>query len=212
MPPAKRTTRKTLPTPRRIRLLAPILAAALLAFALLTSACLPVRLGDPAESTTRPRLNGAWLFVEDTGEHMLYLVRSYDEHTHFVQSFSYDMEDGEVQPRSTSLAKAWLTEIEGHTFGTLEILDPKHFVGHKNRSRIRYVVVRLDLEGDRLTVRSTDPKSRHFEDIKTPEQARRIIAEHVEDESIYLEPHTMKKLGKDHHEHIRQVLKAFHQG
>ena len=211
MPVAKETKRRPKPPSSRIRFLAPLLAAALLAFALLASACLPVSLGDPAESKTQPRFNGAWLFVEDTGEHMLYLVRSYDERTHLVQHFSFDMEDGEVQPRSTSLAKAWLTEIEGHIFGTLDILDPKHFVGEKNESPIRYVVVRLDLEGDRLTVRSTDPNSEHFEDLDTPEQARRIIAEHVEDDAIYLEPHTMRKLGEDHHERIRKVLKAFHQ-
>jgi hypothetical protein len=176
----------------------------------LAGACLPVRLGDPATSEAQPRFNGAWTYKEKT-ERQLYLVRSYDKRTHLLQHFSYTMDGEEVQPDSASIAKAWLTEIKGQTFGTLDVLEPGHFLGEQEESRIRYVVVRLKLADDRLTVRSVNPNSAPLKDVASAREARQLIARHIDDDAIYLQPLTMKRLGKGGRDHLRKVLAAFHQ-
>src|SRR2546421_1626782 len=99
-----------------------VFAAVLLAGLLGLAACLPVPLGDPAKSKADSRFFGVWEWRD--GRVHRAIMRPWDERTLIVDILSGDLaEDGTTKPRERDLYKAWLTDIKGQTFMTLQPIE-----------------------------------------------------------------------------------------
>ena len=180
--------------------------------------CLHVAVGDPENSSVDPALTGAWLWEQGTQQSHMFLIHGYDERTALVQLFSYEMNAGRVEPKSTSSYKAWLTEIGGHRFVTLKPLSAAELAlpesERSNVSPIKYLVGRLALtdDGETLTARPLAPNSDLLNNAENRAAAERVIQQHVDDDAIYVDGEglTLRKLGPYDTEEIRSVLETFH--
>lgn len=193
-----------------------MLALPLAATVLALAACLPVAVGDPERSEADPALVGPWLAeINDTNRQM-FLVHRYDERTYMVQMFQYQMHAGRVEPGSTSQFKAWLTELGGKQFITMEPFSARELAlpnGEGPLHGLEYFVARITPGEDTVDVRALNPKSNLLDSVHSREEAERVIQENVGDDGLYVDRSIeLRKLEGYDEDEVRSVLNAFNAG
>ena len=94
-----------------------------LAALLSVGGCVGVPLGDPAKSTADSRLFGVWEWRD--GHINRAVVRPWDQRTYVIDVLTGDPTgDGTaIAPRERNVFKAWLTDVAGQTFLTMQPIE-----------------------------------------------------------------------------------------
>ena len=158
------------------------IVAVTLAALLGLAACLPVPLGDPAKSKADSRFAGVWEW-RDARVHRA-IIRPWDERTFVVDVLSGDFaEDGSTKPRARDIFKAWLTEVKGQTFMTLQPVETTGMVNGDSRQSY-YLIARVKIEGPTLTAMALDPEFKKLKDAPDRDALERIVAENIDDPKL----------------------------
>jgi hypothetical protein len=159
------------------------IVAVILAGLLGLVACLPVPLGDPAKSKADSRFSGVWEW-RDARVHRA-IIRPWDERTFVVDVLSGDFaEDGSTKPRARDIYKAWLTEVKGQTFMTLQPVETTGMVNGDARQSY-YLVARVKIEGPTLTAMALDPEFKKLKDAPDRTALERIVSENIDDPKLF---------------------------
>ncbi|HEY7115364.1 MAG TPA: hypothetical protein VH475_02195 [Tepidisphaeraceae bacterium] len=160
------------------------LLAAIAALGLLMlTGCVGVPLGDPAVSKADSRYCGVFEWRDAHVNRAV--IRAWDQRTYVVDVLTGDFnDDGTTRPRSRSVFKAWLTEVEGRTFMTLQPIELVGVLNGDDRHPM-YLIARLTLDGQTLTAAPIDPDFKKLKDITTSKELERTIAANVNDPKLY---------------------------
>jgi hypothetical protein len=164
--------------------------AAATLFAALTTlvACLPVPVGDPAKSIADSRLFGVWEWRDAHVNRAV--IRPWDPHTYVIDVLSGDPtgDTGQaIAPRERNVFKAWLTDIKGQTFLTMQPIDTIGTVNGDERQPY-YLVSRIKLEGTTLTAEAIDPQFKPLQDVKTSAELERLITANLDNPKLFTSP------------------------
>jgi hypothetical protein len=147
------------------------------------ASCLPVPLGDPAKSKVDSRFFGVWEW-RDSRVHRA-IMRPWDERTLIVDILSGDLaEDGATKPRERDLYKAWLTDIKGQTFMTLQPIETVGMVNGDARQAY-FIVAKVKIEGMSLTAMALDPEFKKLKDAANREALERIVSDSLDDPKLF---------------------------
>ncbi len=125
----------------------PTLAISLLC--LILTGCLETGVGDPATSKIDPRLNGLWRAGD---EQEMLLVKPWDQHTYVISGISRQTGgDGVERFVPTTCYRAWLTEIAGKTFITLDESPQRN-----QKVERPYVIASVEVRDGRIIARGLD--------------------------------------------------------
>jgi hypothetical protein len=149
------------------------------------TACLPFPVGDPAKSTADSRLFGVWEWRDAHINRMV--IRPWDQHTYVLDALTGDPtgDAGQaVTPKSRDVFKAWLTDIKGQTFLTMQPIDTIGTVNGDDRQPY-YIVSRIKLEGTTLTAEAVDPQFKPLQAVKTQADLERLIAANLDNPKLF---------------------------
>jgi len=173
-------------------------------------ACLPVPVGDPEKSKVDDKLVGGWIKRSDDAPDSLYVVRAFDARTYLVQTFEFDDKDGKIEPKGTGDYKAWLTELGGVRFMTLQPLPIEEPMGYMEKDAKRvWVVMKLETKGADLNIQMVKPDADLLKDVKTREEAEKVLTANAKNADIYGEPVLMRKVTDKDKELVKKVQEAF---
>ena len=160
--------------------------------ALTLAGCLKFPLGDPAKSQLDPRLEGYWYFQSDDERSMASLY-PFDAHTYVVEWTDVRKEGDDFKVRERDLYKAWLTDVKGHKFITLEPLAGR--LSGADEDKKFYAMFRLDFGSG--TVKATSLND-DFEPLKKAASAADVnaaVTKEVDNPQLYNEtPAEFRKL------------------
>jgi hypothetical protein len=173
------------------------------------SACLPVQLGDPAKSKADSRYFGVWE-RRDNQVHRA-LIRAWDERTFVVDVMTGDVaDDGSTRPRERDVYKAWLTDVKGTTFMTLQPIGTLGMVNGDSRPTY-YLVVKLVLEGQAMTAQALDPEYKRLSACKTRQELEKLVSANLSDPKLFGgAPVIIKRSGVDQMQGLEKLLQTFH--
>ncbi len=170
--------------------------------------CLPTYVGDPEKSTMDPKFLGIWHLPADHRD-QLWFVHKLDARGYLLQRYGFKRADDMTASLddSPTTAHAWLATIGGATFVSMEVLDPKQIASPDSAERKnRYIVARVELKDDKLTVRGISPESIKDKDITTPQKFEQLIKDHLDDKELYLETQTFSRIDPTHTQPIQDLL------
>ena len=173
------------------------------------AACLPVQLGDPAKSKADSRFFGVWEW-RDARVHRA-VICPWDEHTFVVDVLTGELaEDGSPRPRERDVYKAWLTDVKGTTFMTLQPIDTIGMVNGDGRAPY-YLVVKVALEGMTLTATSLDPDFKGLKNCKTREELEKIVSDNINEPKLFGEGKVVAtRWNVDQMQGLEKLQQAFH--
>ena len=170
-------------------------------------ACLPVPLGDPAKSTADSRLCGVWEWRDALVNRAV--IRQWDQHTYVVDVLTGAyVDDATTQPRSRSVYKAWLTNLNGQTFLTMQPIEIVGVVNGDERPKV-YLISKIVLENDTLTAHPLDPEFKNLKDVKTPEALEKIVTENTTDPKLFVKPISAVKWSPDQMKGLDKLQEQF---
>lgn len=191
---------------RRSLLLSLVTMGPLIVVILGLAACVKHPVGDPEKSKVNPQYSGVWLTKGDGGEHILLFMRPYDSRTYYANMLTYSRKNDEIEPSERLDFKAWLTSIRDADFISMECLSCAHFAGVDEKPP--YLVGKLSLVDGSLHLRFVNGDEEPAENAKNSRELEKVIAEHVDSDSLYLDDEFVFKKAKDK-TFIEDVLKAF---
>ena len=211
-------------TSKHRTLLAIALFVPLAAVLLVTFACVPVPVGDPAKSKVpdeRPNPDAFLAVPKDAKpeDKNLTLIRPWDEHTYFLQYISVSKKD-DKEDVNVENYKAWLTPLAGATFLTCEPMDDTAYEGHTAKKPKFWAVFRIEFAADGLEAKIINADSDLLKDLMekakdgkaTREDLETIIKAHADDKVLYGDTVKYKKLGKDDGTVIDEIVKKANLG
>ena len=158
---------------------------------LVATGCLPFPLGDPTQSKVDSKLLGFWL--NDASEDRdLIALYPFDEHTYVMQDQKLHHEDGKWSPQGPpSIFKAWLVQVNGHRFLSLEPLFQKVVPQEHNI----YPAMLLETAGEVLKTRLVNADFEPLKNVKTAAEELAIVTKEVENPKLFDESQsTFRKL------------------
>jgi hypothetical protein len=182
-----------------------VIAAGLLGLA----SCLPVGLGDPEKSKADSRYFGVWEWRDDSVHRAL--IRPWDERTFVVDVMSSVVKpDGSMAPRERGVFKAWLTDVKGTTFMTLQPIETIGMVNGDSRTPY-FLVVKVALEGTTMTAQALDPQYKGLIKCKTREELEKIVSSNLDDPKLLTgTPVVIKRWGVDQMQGLEKLQQTFH--
>lgn len=183
-----------------------LFALAAVGLAIGLSACLPVPLGDAAKAKIDSRYVGAWEWND--GKSNVAIFRAWDEHTYVIDVMSYTGEAGAPTATRRSLYKAWLTEVKGQQFLTLQGIEMVSPLGGENVKK-QYLVAKMTFDRDQLTAAGLDVSYSKFKDIATATALEQVVSENVNDVSMYIKPIVTRKIPQERLGEIEKLMKVF---
>lgn len=178
----------------------------ILAIILGLTACVQHPVGDSERSRVDHRYVGMWLAEETDDVVTLLLLRPYDARTYLAGVFRCREEDGAVEPVDHHDYKAWLTQLGGETFVTMEPLIWAEFVGLAEKPP--YLVGKIRLIDDALRLRLVDGGSEPAKSAADSGELEAVIEKHVAQDALYVDdPVVFHKM--DDTSRIERILKAF---
>jgi len=181
--------------------------------ALSLAGCLRVSLGDPERSRVDERLAGFWLApvagekglpTSPEDERTVYCVRPFDQRTYLVTAMRYRTEGGlATEVIGTYTYKAWLTEVGGAPFMTLEFMDPTDvFTAERDRE---WAVLRYELTGESAAIRQV--AASFAKRATTPKELGRLVRDHLADPALYEgEVETCRRLTRGEAEPLLKIF------
>jgi hypothetical protein len=195
-------------TPRTRTTLGLALFAPLAAILLTTLACLPAPVGDPDQSTIDAKLTGAWQAKDGPNDDViLALIRPWDKHTYYLQYMVNEKKDGKDN-WNVLHHKAWLTKIGDATFITAEPLDLLDYAFAVDDPKKYWVVGRVEIKNNAVTFRMIKEDSWIVKELKTREKLEAAIKAQVDNDELYSDAKTFKKLTKEDANIVEDALKA----
>lgn len=157
-----------------------IVAFCLTALAVVTG-CLPFPLGDPAQSTVDGKLVG--FYINDAeGDRDLIALYPYDEHTYVMQDQKLHQEDGKWSPQGPPMIfKAWLTDVKGRRFLSIEPLFQKVVPQEHNF----YPALSLEPTANGLKTRLVSEDFEPLKGVKNAADELAIITKEVDNPKLY---------------------------
>lgn len=138
--------------------------------------CFETGVGDPAASKVDPRLNGLWRAGED--QEML-LVKPWDQHTYVVSVISRQTGgDGVERFVPTECYKAWLTEIAGKTFITLDNSPQRN-----QKVERPYVIASVEVRDGKIVAQGLDTD--FAKAAKTPAEMEKHIRDNIANPKLF---------------------------
>jgi hypothetical protein len=173
------------------------------------AACLPAPLGDPAKSKADSRYFGVWEWRD--GRVHRAIIRPWDERTFVVDVLTGELlDDGATRPRERDVYKAWLTDIKGTTFMTLQPIDVIGSVNGDSRPSY-FIVAKVALNGMNLTATALDPEYKDLKNCKTREEVEKIVTENINDPKLFTGgPLVIKRWGVEQMQGIEKLQQTFH--
>jgi len=165
-----------------------IVAAVLVAVLTVLAGCLPFPVGDPAKATADSRLFGVWEWRDAHVNRAV--IRPWDRHTYVIDVLTGDPtgETGQaITPRERNVFKAWLADIKGQTFLTMQSIDTIGTVNGDDRQPY-YIVSRIKLEGTTLTAQAIDPQFKPLQGIKSQADLEGLIAANLDNPKLFTPP------------------------
>lgn len=149
--------------------------------------CVGVPLGDPAKSTADSRLFGVWEWRD--GHINRAVVRPWDQRTYVIDVLTGDPTgDGTaIAPRERNVFKAWLTDVAGQTFLTMQPIETIGTVNGDDR-KTTYLVARIKLDGATLTATAIQPDFKPIQDAKTSADLAKAIATNLDNPKLFANP------------------------
>jgi hypothetical protein len=171
--------------------------------------CLPVPLGDPSRSKADSRFFGVWEWRD--GRVHRAVIRPWDERTFVVDVLTGELlDDGGTRPRERDVYKAWLTDIQGATFMTLQPIDVIGSVNGDSRASY-YIVAKVALRGTTLTATAVDPEYKDLKNCKTREELEKIVTANIDDPKLFTgAPQVMKHWGVEQMQGLEKLQQTFH--
>ena len=193
-----------------------LLALPVLAVVVGLWACLPVPVGDPEKSKVDDKLIGAWV-AKDGDEKTVYVVQTWDPRTYVVRCMNYTGKKGAWEAKGEMLTfKGWLTELGGARFLVLEPKSVNEVLEPAKKDERIWVVMKIKVENDKAQAWMINPESTLTKNVKTREEAEKILAEHADDKALYGDDGKnleLKRAGDDLKEELGEVFKdAYHLG
>jgi hypothetical protein len=173
------------------------------------AACLPVPLGDPAKSKADSRFFGVWEW-RDSRVHRA-VIRPWDERTLIVDVLSGDLaEDGTTKPRERDLYKAWLTDVKGQTFLTLQPIETIGMVNGDTRKPY-FLIAKVKIDGITLTAMALDPEFKKLNGVTTREALERIVSDNLDDPKLFTTtPIVAARWSVDQMKGLEKLQETFH--
>ena len=169
-------------------------------------ACLPAPIGDPEKSKVDESLTGAWQSVPknaDDKDKMYALIQPWDGKTYFLQYV--DAKDPE-KPGCLNF-KAWLTTIAGAKFIVCQPLYDLRFAFKPTADDKQiWPTFRIDKTAEGINIRMVKADGL-LQDKTTREQIEAVIKDHVNEDALYGDALTFKKLSDADRATIEDVLK-----
>lgn len=156
--------------------------------------CLKFPLGDPQSSKIDPDLQGYWL-AEDDSSASLTAIYPYDGHAYVMETFDFTKDQGERKFQNHQVYKAWLTDLKGHKFLTLDPLSQHLAPVAADRA---YPLLRIDGREETRQVRAVDSDFPAFANAKSSADVAAIVTREIDNPKLYtdkvltfrhLEPH-----------------------
>jgi hypothetical protein len=184
-----------------------LLGVVVLASMLALAGCLGVPLGDPAKSKADSRLAGVWEWRD--GKVNRAVIRQWDERTYVIDVLSGDfIEDGTTRPRERTVYKAWLTDVKGQTFLTLQPIETTGSLNGDAREKY-FIVAKVKVEGNKMTASGIDTNFPGLKDAATSAALEQIIAQNLNDPKLFAEPIVATKWTPDQVKGLEKLQEAF---
>jgi hypothetical protein len=176
--------------------------AVLVLVALAIAGCLEVPLGDPEQSRVDPKFVGHWMKRDDIGEVTILAAQPYDARTyHVIQYGAKPDPAGAFERGGEMIFKAWLTDVAGKTFVTMQVLGQE--------SDTPYMVVRLELADDALECRGIKPGFVKENGVKNESDLRKLIEANLDNLDMYEDPQTYFKADGPDLETVQAITSLF---
>ena len=186
-----------------------VVAAALFAVLTALAGCLPFPVGDPAKATADSRLFGVWEWRDAHVNRAV--IRPWDRHTYVIDVLTGDPtgDAGQtIAPKSRDVFKAWLADIKGQTFLTMQPIDTIGTVNGDDRQPY-YIVSRIRLEGTTLTAEAIDPEFKPLKDVKTQADLERLVAANLDNPKLFTPPTTTTRWTTDQMKGLEKLQDSF---
>lgn len=177
-----------------------------LAVALALSACLPVPLGDASKAKVDSRFVGAWEWND--GKSNVAVIRTWDEHTFLVDTMTYTGEAAAPSPSRRSVYKAWLHEVKGQTFMTLQPIEQLVTLPGE-QARKQFLIAKMTFDRDQLTATGLDGGYAKFKDVATPTALETVVGENLNEVSMWVKPIVLRKVPQERIAEIEKLQKTF---
>lgn len=171
--------------------------------------CFGAPLGDPANSKADSRFFGVWEWRD--GRVHRAVIRPWDEKTFVVDVLTGELlDDGATRPRERDVYKAWLTDVKGTTFMTLQPIDVIGSVNGDSRASY-YIVAKVVLSGTTLTATSLDPEYKDLKNCKTREALEKVVTENINDPKLFTSTSVVTtRWGVDQMQGLEKLQQTFH--
>ena len=184
-----------------------VVASVVVAGLLGLAACLPVPLGDPEKSKVEATYVGAWEWADGDQTNVV-VLRPFDERTYYVDAMTIAGTLDEPKPKWRGVYKAWLTKVKGETFITMQPAETlAELPGEKVEKN--FLVAKLKLEDGKLKATGVDGSYKAAKAAGTPTALERVIAENMDDVSMWAKPIVASPIKEDRMAGLAKVLKAF---
>jgi hypothetical protein len=184
------------------------LAAILLA----TFACLPAPVGDPEASKVDPSLVAAWQGVPETPDEKnsaLMLIQPWDARTCLLRYLVQETEEGKPTYKYHTY-KAWLTTFGNATYLTAEPFDDLRFGSAASpEDKKLWMVFRIEKDANTIKLRMIKADSDLMKEKTTRPEIEAVLKANPNNETLYADSITFKKLPKDDQLKLEETLKKF---
>ena len=158
-----------------------IVTITLLGLMLGLSSCVGVPVGDPEKSKADSRYVGVWEWRDAQLNRAV--IRAWDQKTYVIDVMS-GVDTGTLQPRSRYVYKAWLTDIKGQTFLTMQPADLVGMMNGDERPKY-YIVAKVKLDGVTLTAMGLNAEFPKVKEAATAAALEQLIAQNIDDPKLY---------------------------
>ena len=166
----------------KARLLPGLIAALVVSIIFGLVGCLPFPLGDPEKSQIDPKLGGFWSAGEGEDKEVVALF-PFDQHTYVLEDVKFKKQDDKWQPQGPpQIFKAWLTQMKGQRFMTLEYLQQRLATSSDQKA---YPVLRVTIEKDGIQVRAVSSDFEPMKKVKSGADVEAVISKELDNPDLY---------------------------
>jgi hypothetical protein len=149
---------------------------------LVLAGCLPFPLGNPEKSAVDAKLAGYW-YVQEEDQQTLITLYPYDAHTYVMSAAEFRKDGDKVEMKELTLYKAWLTQVKGAQFITLDALSQKLPAAADEKPI--YLVARLVSDATGITVKPIDGDFEPIKSVKSAEELTKVITANLDEPKLY---------------------------
>lgn len=171
--------------------------------AIVFGGCLKFGIGDAEKAKVDPTLAAAWFKRDDDGAVTIWNAQAYDSRTYLVTQYRAKPDgNGGWERDNISICKAWLHNVGDAQFVTMKVLW--------NDGEDVFVVARIDVAGETLTVRGIDPKFVADNKVDSSAALETLIKANLDKNELYLTAEKYERASDADRETVKAIMQAFH--